>query len=350
MKTQISRALVLTLLLGAGPALAQAPDAPAAAPDGAPAAAPAPAAPAGGGRAGGRRGGDATPGGDNGPARTIWAAQKNGETPYKAPNKPIWHIADILKAHKGQARWEQKVVLTRDVDARYVQMAPGDKSKCQFYADDRAWGWVYSGQVKVTIDGQEPKVIGKGWAFNVAPRLAYCLETVGDAPVVFYRATPAGQLPSFPESETPTPVPGYHYVKGMTTSAGSYDALNLPFFNVDEYGDSTKTGGRFLHDGHTCANLNVGQPLTELPPSTQWGHFHENMVEFWVDVYGKLDVLISGIGLVEGSYGDVISANEGRWHRATAAPNSGKMIRLAQTPRCQPQFSVRQLGATGGGE
>jgi hypothetical protein len=22
-------------------------------------------------------------------------------------------------------------------------MAPGDKSKCMFWADDRAWGWVY---------------------------------------------------------------------------------------------------------------------------------------------------------------------------------------------------------------
>ena len=335
MKTRNALLITVTMLLAAGSALAQAPAAPDAA---------APAA----GRAG--RGAGAAPGGDTGPARTIWAAQKDGETPYILPNKPIWHIADILKDHSGQSRWEQKVVLTRDVDARYIQMAPGDKQKCQFYADDRAWGWVYSGQVKVTIEGQEPKLLSKGWAFNVAPRLAYCMETVGTAPVVFYRATPAGQLPSYPESETPVPVPGYHYIKGLTTSAGSYDALNLPFFNVDEYGDSTKTGGRFLHDGHTCANLNVGQPLTQLPPDTNWGHFHENMVEFWVDVYGSLDVLISGVGLVEGKYGDVISANEGRWHRATAAPNGGKMIRLAQTPRCQPQFSVRQLGSTGGGE
>jgi hypothetical protein len=35
----------------------------------------------------------------------VWAAHKTPETPYKAPNKPIWHIADVLKAHQGQARW-----------------------------------------------------------------------------------------------------------------------------------------------------------------------------------------------------------------------------------------------------
>ena len=67
-------------------------------------------------------------GGENGPERIVWAAQKTPETPYTGVNKPIWHIADILESHRGQARWEEKVVLTRDFDGRYVQMAPGDKT------------------------------------------------------------------------------------------------------------------------------------------------------------------------------------------------------------------------------
>jgi len=133
--------------------------------------------------------------GENGPPRIVWAAHKSPETNYGKINKPIWHIADVLKAHKGQARWSQQVLLNRDFDGHYVQMAPGDKSKCMFWADDRAWGWVYSGQVKVTIDGQEPKVLPKGWVFNVAPRLSYCLETVGTEPVVYYITTPTGQVP-----------------------------------------------------------------------------------------------------------------------------------------------------------
>src|SRR3954469_14183627 len=152
-------------------------------------------------------------GGENGPARTVWAAQKTPETVYGKIKKPIWHIADVLKAHKGQARWEQQVLLARDFDGRYAQMAPGDKSKCKFWADDRAWGWVYSGQLKVTIDGQEPKVLPKGWVFNVAPRLSYCLETVGSDPAVFYITTPAGQAPSYPDNETPAPMKGYRYVR-----------------------------------------------------------------------------------------------------------------------------------------
>ena len=64
-----------------------------------------------------------------------------------------------------------------------------------------------------------------------------------------------------------------------STSTGGYDSFNVPFFNVDDYGASTRTGERFLYDGHTSSNLNIGPPLTQLPPSTSWGHFHENMPE-----------------------------------------------------------------------
>jgi hypothetical protein len=272
-------------------------------------------------------------GGESGPDRVVWAAQKDPETPYTGVNKPLWKIADILKAHKGQPRWEEKVVLTRDFDGRYVQMAPGDKAKCMFYADDRVFGWVYSGAVRMTIDGQEPRVLSKGWAFNVAPRLSYCMETVGNEPVIYYRNTPAGQVPSYPESETPTPIPGYTYIKTRITSTGGYDSFNMPFFNVTEYGDSTRTGERFLYDGHTSSNLNIGMPLKELPPSTNWGHWHANMVELWIVVYGNVCALISGMGVVQGELGDVINANEERWHRATSCPNTGKSIRMAMTPR-----------------
>jgi len=59
----------------------------------------------------------------------------------------------------------------------------------------------------------------------------------------------------------------------------------MPFFNVDEYGASTRTGERFLYDGHTSSNLNIGPPPHELPAETSWGHFHENMPEIWLNVW-----------------------------------------------------------------
>src|ERR1700733_6118945 len=96
----------------------------------------------------------AQPAGEKGPERTVWAAHK--DTPYTGVNKPVTHVADILKAHAGKQSWDQPVMLTRDYDGHYISMAPGEKTKCQFYADDRVFGWIHSGQVKITIDGQQP--------------------------------------------------------------------------------------------------------------------------------------------------------------------------------------------------
>ncbi len=58
------------------------------------------------------------------------------------------------------------------------------------------------------------------------------------------------------------------------------------------------------------------------------------MVEAWVVIEGALDVKISGVdGIVSGTLGDVIQANEERWHRATSHPGAGPSTRLAMTPR-----------------
>jgi mannose-6-phosphate isomerase-like protein (cupin superfamily) len=271
--------------------------------------------------------------GENGPARIVWAAHKVPETPYNGVNRPIWHIADILKAHAGKQSWDQQILLTRDYDGHYISMAPGEKTKCQFYADDRTFGWIYSGQVKITIDGQQPFTATKGYLFDVAPRLSYCMENTGSEPVVFYRSTPAGQVPSYPENETPTPVKGYRYDKARITSTGGYEGANQPFLDFNAYAAGGGKSRDFAFDGHTSAHIIRAKEITALPPSTSWGHFHENMVEAWVVIEGKLDVLISGEPLVKGETGDVINANEERWHRATCEPNTGSCTRLAMTPR-----------------
>src|SRR6185312_6809523 len=145
----------------------------------------------------------AQPGGDGGPPRIVWAAHK--DTPYTGVNKPVTHVADILKKHAGKQSWDD------------------------------------SGQVKITIDGQQPVTATKGYLFDVAPRLSYCMENTGTEPVVFYRSTPAGQVPSYPESETRTPVPGYHHDKARLTSGGWYGRCNQPLL---DFSDDAAKGGK----------------------------------------------------------------------------------------------------------
>ena len=65
----------------------------------------------------------------------------------------------MLAAHKGKASWTADEVFdSRDFAGDWISMAPGEKTKTQFYADDRVFWVVQSGQMKVTIEGQEPFV------------------------------------------------------------------------------------------------------------------------------------------------------------------------------------------------
>ena len=280
-------------------------------------------------------------------SREVWAAQPIVETPYKAPNRLIWRVADILASHNGQQSWTQAVVRTRDFAGDYVSMAPGEKTKTSFYADDRVFWWVQGGQMLVTIEGQQPITATQGFLVDVAPRLAFSIQNNGTAPVVFFRVTPNGEMPSYPISETPTPIKGWRFIKASITDTGAYDKDNIPYldFNKDVVATNGKSSN-FVYDGHTSAHVIRG-PGVETPPPTEFGHFHENMVEFWCVLEGRLDVLVSGEKMVTGDVGDIILAPEERWHRATSHPGAPS-TRLAITPRLKEgQVHYYQPGSVG---
>ena len=269
------------------------------------------------------------------------------ETPYKTPNRLIWRIADILASHKGQQSWTEAVVRTRDFAGDYISMAPGEKTKSTFYADDRVFWWVEDGQMQVTIEGQQPFTATKGFLVDVAPRLAFSIENNGTTPVVFFRVSPNGEMPSYPIDETPAPVKGWKFIRSTISETGTYDDVNKPYldFNKDVVAANGKSSN-FVYDGHTSAHVIRG-PGVETPPPTEFGHFHENMVEFWCVIEGNLDVLVSGEKLVTGDVGDIILAPEERWHRATSHPGSPS-TRLAITPRLKEgQVHYLQPGSKG---
>jgi hypothetical protein len=196
--------------------------------------------------------------------------EKSRNALYTGPNRPIWRIADILKAHRSQASWDQPVLLNRDFDGHYIAMAPGEKTKCLFLRRlTRAFGGSIAARSGSPSTVRSPRP---------CPRLGVqcwrrgfllhgnCRQRAGGV----FPVTPAGQVPSYPENETPTPVKGYVYEKTRITSTGGYDSSNMPFFNIDEYGASERAGERFLFDGHTSANARRDVAISELPPASDW--------------------------------------------------------------------------------
>ena len=283
-------------------------------------------------------------------SRLVWAAKPVPPTAFDAPSRLIWRLSEILSAHQGQASWRVPVVKTRDFEADWISMAPGEKTKSAFYADDRVFWVVESGEMRVSIERQAPFVAKKGFLVQAAPRLVYSMETVGNEPVLRFEVRPAGEMPSYPITETPTPVKGWTFIQSRITDTGGYDQDNKPFLDFEKDVVQANAGSsNFVWDGHTSAHIIRGKGIPT-PPATSLGHFHENMVELWIVLEGQLDFLIEGEPLVTGTVGDVVLAPNERWHRATFH-GTGMATRLAITPRNKEgQVHYFQPDSKGGGQ
>jgi mannose-6-phosphate isomerase-like protein (cupin superfamily) len=114
--------------------------------------------------------------------------------PFVAPNKPLTKLPDLLAKHKGQQNWKEIVVHDHLFHAEYIQMAAGAKTPRMFQQDHRTWWVVQDGQIRFTIEGQEPFVASKGFLVQVPKRLIYQHETVSHRPALAFEVTkPAAQ-------------------------------------------------------------------------------------------------------------------------------------------------------------
>lgn len=284
------------------------------------------------------------------PAKPIvaWAAKPATLPPYKAPNKLVYRLADVLAAHKGKKSWTQPVFASRDFVGEWISMAPGEKTKTKFYADDRVFWVVESGAMKVSIEGQEPFIATKHFLVQVPKRLQYSMETVGDEPVLRFQMRPAGESPDYPLSETPTPVKGVKYVQATYTGHGNYDKINSPYIDFEK--DIVQGGqkrGVWIRDDHTYVTILRSQKGVPTPPDTEWGHFHANFPELWLIIEGTQQFLVEGEKLVTVHDGDIVEAPTGRYHRAMPY-GDGPSTRLAYIPR-PDNLHWFQPNATGGG-
>ena len=278
--------------------------------------------------------------------REVWAAQPIPETPYKAPNRLIWRIADILASHKGQQSWVQPVVRTRDFAGDYVSMAPGEKTKTSFYADDRLFWWVQGGQMLVTIEARRPSPRRKGFLVDVAPRLAYSIENNGSEPVVFFRVSPNGEMPSYPISETPTPLKGWKFIRAQISDTGTYDDTNKPYldFNKDVVAVNGKSSN-FVYDG-TRPRMSfadrawIRRPMTNGAISTRiWWSSGACWKDGWT--------CWCRARRCHRRCRRHHPRAEERWHRATSHPGAPS-TRLAITPRLKEgQVHYFQPGSSG---
>ena len=276
-------------------------------------------------------------------AQTVfhaWAPKPTVPEGWKPPNKPVWRLSEILIARAKQKSWVQPVVRDKDYAADYIQMAPGQKTRSLFYADDRTFLVVWAGQIRFTIQGQEPFVASKGFFVQVPYRTAFSMETVGNEPSLRFEVRRAGALAYYPvaEGETPPTVKDVTYDRiSYRLPPDPYTAVNVPYVDfLKDYANNPanpRIVKPFIHDDFNWVNI-IRLAGTPTPPPTNRGHYHTNLSEFWFIPEGKVEFLIEGRKLFTAEAGDVVYAPSGRWHRASSADGqTGTRLAIIARPR-----------------
>ena len=257
----------------------------------------------------------------------AWAPKPVKLTPYEGVHRPHWKLSEILARHRGEKSWSETIVDDEHLFARYISMAPGESTPTRFHADNRAWWVVQDGQIRFTIEGQEPFVASKGFLVQVPYRTPYGMETVGDVPSLRFEVMVAGASTLYPTTETPRPVPGQEFVRVSFTGRGAYDEGNVPHLDFAEVQSGARPGGAFVRDDRGFANIIRGRAQPRAP-DTDRGHFHLDYAEFWFVLEGKIDYLIEGLPFFTADQGDVVYVPKGRYHRASFG-GTGISTRLA---------------------
>jgi mannose-6-phosphate isomerase-like protein (cupin superfamily) len=251
---------------------------------------------------------------------------KPDKLPSYGQNRPVSRLTAVLAKHKGEKRWSEQVILTKRYDAKWIQAAPGDKTPVQYYGDDRVVWVVWDGQIRFSIQGQQPFVATKGFLVQVPQRVRYSMETIGDGPSLRFEVTHAGIRPSYPadEGQPKPPEAKGNYIKISTpTQPDKYDAVNRPYRDFfKDVVEKDPTHGPKDHlvvaDEANLVNIIRG-PGVPTPPASNRGHFHIGEEEFWFILEGKCDYQIEGVGLLTADAGDVVLVPPGRFHRASWA-------------------------------
>jgi mannose-6-phosphate isomerase-like protein (cupin superfamily) len=249
-------------------------------------------------------------------------------TPYTAPHKPHWKLSEVLAQNAGKPSWTQTIVDDPHLKAQYISMAPGESTPTRFYADNPAWWVVQDGQIRFTIEGQEPFVASKGFLVQVPYRVPYRMETVGDKPSLRFEVTVAGASVLYPADGKPAPVDGVQFTPVRFAGTGAYTTQNRPYLDfVGQVVNGGQRAGAFVTDDRGFANIIRGRGIPRQADTVK-GHFHLDYAEFWFILEGQIDYLIEGLPFFSAQQGDIVYVPKGRFHRASFG-GEGMATRLA---------------------
>jgi len=100
----------------------------------------------------------------------AWAPLPVQPNTWVAPNQPYGGSPKLLAKHKGQINWSQTVVDDSTLHADYILWRPAPRRRASSIPIRAPGGSWQDGQIRFSIEGQEPFVASKGYLVQVPYR------------------------------------------------------------------------------------------------------------------------------------------------------------------------------------
>jgi quercetin dioxygenase-like cupin family protein len=268
-------------------------------------------------------------------ATQAWAAKPTSAPAYPTGVKAWVKLADLKARHKSDPNWREVIVDDGRLTGEYVSAAPGTVVGKRFHPDTREWFAVVEGEVRVSIEGQEPFTATRGSLVNIPRQTIYSLETIGMMPSVRWVVNVAKAKTLYPSDVQPPPASvGTEWIPiTINRRPGEYDQFNQPHLNIhDAAAKNPKyTGGRFVRDDKSEMLVIYGYEKN-LPPfdPKDKGHFHAESAEMWLVFTGQIRYAFEGQQPFVASEGDIVYVPANTWH-ATRFNGDAPACRLSIT-------------------
>lgn len=265
----------------------------------------------------------------------VWAPKPTDVPAYPAGVKPWVKLADLKARHKSEPSWREAIVDDGRLTGEYVSAAPGTTVGKRLHPDTREWFAVVQGEVRVTIEGQEPFTATRGSLVNIPRQTIYSLETIGTTPSLRWVLNVARAKTLYPADVQPPPAAtGTSWVAAtINRRPGEYDQFNQPHLNIHEAAAKNPkyTGGRFVRDDKSEMLVIYGYE-NNLPPfdPADKGHFHAESAEMWLVFAGQIRYAFEGQQPFVASEGDIVYVPANTWH-ATRFSGDAPACRLSIT-------------------
>jgi len=287
-----------------------------------------------------------------GAAQTWWVHKTKGGV-YPPPMRPLWKLADLKKMHAGQNNWSEQIIKDPEQDATYNSAAPGTKFPRRLHPDTHDIFVVIAGEMRFTIEGQQPVTATRGSIVNVLKSTIFSYEIAGNQNALWVEVNPTNYKTVYPADDPqPASIAGAEVIKvSFNHTVPAYTPPNQVHWNLFEAAAKCNQAGAKVNEDGLFANPLYGfadpndplntcpaaaadgggrggrggrggggggrgeAPATAFNPNSTFGHLHAGPAEWWIVQVGHIRGQFENTGEFHAEEGDVLYAAPMTWHQ-----------------------------------